>query len=56
MTLHTKLSYIKSAARIVGYILLLGDTVTYGVCLLIAAELVGVLEELPSAYKGTKTE
>jgi len=54
MTLHTKLSYIKSVARIVGYISLLWD-VTIGVVILVCSELIGVAEELPGAYKGTDT-
>ena len=56
MTLHTKISYLKSVLRIVGYILLLGDTVGYGVMFLVGAEVLGIAEELPGAYKGTKTE
>ena len=58
MTLHTKISYLKSVLRIAGYILLLGDgrSVLYGVFLLVGAEILGIVEELPGAYKGTKTE
>lgn len=56
MTLHTKLSYLKSAARIIGYILLLAPTVVFALGFLVAAELVGIAEELPGAYKGTKTD
>ena len=54
MTLHTKLSYIKSAARIAGYICLLFDVIT-GVVILVLSELIGIAEELPGSYKGTET-
>jgi uncharacterized membrane protein len=54
MTLHTKLSYVKSTLRLVGYVLLLWDVVT-GVVVLVLSELVGFAEELPGAYKGTDT-
>lgn len=59
MTLHTKISYIKSGLRIIGYVVLIcyNDTLlTVGACFLIGAELLGIAEELPGAYKGTKTE
>jgi hypothetical protein len=55
MTLHTKLSYMKSVLRIGGYTLLLWDVIT-GVIMLIVAELLGIAEEAwPGAYKGTET-
>ena len=59
MTLHTKISYIKSVLRLIGYSVLIAydDTLlTIGACLLIAAELLGIAEELPGSYKGTETD
>jgi hypothetical protein len=72
MTLHTKLSYVKSAARLVGYVLLIqaalhGDwRVAEGLrstyllwagMVLVASELIGIAEEAwPGAYKGTETD
>jgi hypothetical protein len=59
MTLHTKLSYLKSVLRIIGYVVLLAYNdllLTIAAALLIAAELLGIAEEAwPGAYKGTKT-
>lgn len=59
MTLHTKLSYLKSAVRIVGYSLLIAYNdllLTLAASALIAAELLGIAEEAwPGAYKGTET-
>ena len=56
MTLHTKLSYVKSGLRLVGYGSLL-LSLTAGVVILIASELIGIAEEAwPGAYEGTKTE
>lgn len=64
MTVHTGLSYLKSLVRIGGYISLLHFFFVIGFCgpltllpcvLLIIAEVLGLLEELPGAYKGTKT-
>jgi hypothetical protein len=58
MTLHSKISYIKSALRIIGYIVLMiyDDTLlTIAASFLLAAELLGIIEELPGAYKGTDT-
>lgn len=62
MTLHTKISYAKSALRIIGY-LVAGfaalptlSWVSIGMFILLMAELLGVAEELPSAYKGTKVD
>jgi hypothetical protein len=60
MTLHTKISYIKSVLRIIGYIILIAynDTLlTIAAITLIAAEVLGIAEEAwPGAYKGTTTE
>lgn len=59
MTLHTKLSYVKSALRIVGCIILMfsPSSLLMAVGAFIgAAELVGIAEELPGAYKGTKID
>lgn len=64
MTLHTKLSYIKSAVRIIGYafLILVGvvqDTpgLWIGGAVLAIAEALGIAEEAwPGAYKGTDTE
>jgi hypothetical protein len=62
MTLHTKISYAKSALRIIGYLvagfaaLPTMQWVSIGMFILLMAELLGVAEELPGAYKGTKTE
>lgn len=60
MTLHTKLSYVKSFVRLIGYTLMFfsGNTLVMlaGVTLF-AAEAVGIAEEAwPGAYEGTKTE
>jgi hypothetical protein len=55
MTLHTKLSYVKSAFRLIGYVTLLGSA-WVGVAVLVVSELIGIAEELPGTYKGTKTE
>jgi hypothetical protein len=53
MTLHTKLSYVKSAARLVGYIVLFFSLPT-AAAILIFSELIGIAEEAwPGAYKGT---
>jgi hypothetical protein len=53
MTLHTKLSYVKSGLRLVGYVTLL-VSLAAGVAILVASELVGIAEEAwPGAYKGT---
>ena len=63
MTLHTAISYLKSALRIGGYVSLLHFFLVIGFCgplvvlpciLLIIAEVLGIIEELPGAYKGTK--
>jgi hypothetical protein len=60
MTLHTKISYIKSVLRIIGYIILIAynDTLlTIAAVTLAVAELLGIAEEAwPGAYKGTKTD
>ena len=59
MTLHTKISYLKSILRILGYVALIAynDTLlTVAAGFLIGAEVLGIIEELPGAYKGTKTE
>lgn len=56
MTLHTVLSYVKSAIRIVGFVALGGKFFLMAGLTLMLAEIVGVLEELPGAYVGTKTE
>jgi hypothetical protein len=60
MTLHTKISYVKSVLRIIGYAVLIAydDTLlTIGASVLIAAELLGIAEEAwPGAYKGTATD
>jgi hypothetical protein len=55
MTLHTKLSYIKSTLRIVGYISLL-RSIVLGAVILVLSELIGIAEELPGSYKGTETD
>ena len=54
MTWHTRLSYIKSAIRVIGFVALGINHLLAAGLFLIAAELVGVFEELPSMYKGTK--
>lgn len=60
MTLHTKISYIKSILRIIGYIILIAynDTLlTIAAVTLLVAELLGIAEEAwPGAYKGTATD
>jgi hypothetical protein len=53
MIMHTKLSYAKSGIRIVGFAFLPANLVVSAVFLVIA-EAVGILEELPGMYKGTK--
>jgi len=58
MTLHTKISYIKSLFRIIGYLVLMAydDTLlTVAALFLLAAETLGIIEELPGSYKGTDT-
>jgi hypothetical protein len=63
MTLHTKLSYAKSAVRIVGYACLIIVGIVQevpglwlGGGLLLFAEILGIAEEAwPGAYKGTDT-
>lgn len=58
MTLHTKISYIKSVLRIIGYIVLMiwGDMpLKVAGVFLFAAEVLGIVEELPGSYKGTET-
>lgn len=64
MTLHTRLSYIKSGVRIVGYLCLIVPGIVLSIPglwigggLLFVAELIGIAEEAwPGAYKGTDTE
>jgi hypothetical protein len=60
MTLHTKLSYVKSVFRIIGYLLLIAYDDTLLTCaagVLVLSELIGIAEEAwPGAYEGTKTE
>jgi hypothetical protein len=58
MTAHTIISYIKSAVRILGYIALVwvAPYLWQAGILLIGAELIGVIEELPGMYKGTETK
>jgi len=59
MTLHTKISYAKSGLRIIGYIVLFftgNGIITLGSAFLLGAELAGIAEELPGAYKGTKID
>ena len=59
MTLHTKISYIKSLLRIIGYLVLVAYDewlLTVAASFLIAAEVLGILEELPGSYKGTETK
>jgi hypothetical protein len=54
MTLHTKLSYIKSGLRVLGYGALLGSSMAAAVVILVVSELIGIAEEAwPGAYKGT---
>lgn len=62
MTLHTKLSFAKSGLRIVGCSILVAVGLIQDIpglwvagMLLNMAEIVGVFEELPGAYKGTQT-
>jgi hypothetical protein len=59
MTLHTKISYIKSAFRIIGCIAAMAfgnfALFIFGLAFLIG-EVLGVAEELPGAYKGTETK
>jgi len=59
MTLHTKLSYAKSALRIIGAIILLFSANTILIlagAFIGGAELLGIAEEAwPGAYEGTKT-
>jgi hypothetical protein len=64
VTLHTKLSYAKSAIRIVGYTLLAIPGVVLDIpglwlaaAALTLAETIGIAEEAwPGAYEGTKTD
>jgi hypothetical protein len=44
MTPHTRISYLKSAVRIVGYVTIL-VSVPAAIVILVASELVGILEE-----------
>jgi hypothetical protein len=58
LTLHTKLSYIKSGIRIAGYCFLcvFGEPLlTIAAGFLIVAETIGIVEELPGSYIGTDT-
>jgi hypothetical protein len=55
MTLHTKISFIKSGIRIFGFAFLPVNLVIAAI-LLIVAETLGVVEELPGTYKGTDTD
>lgn len=45
MNYRTKIGYIKSAVRIIGYVLILMAPVT-AIAVLIASELLGIVEEL----------
>lgn len=55
MTLHTKLSYVKSGARMLGYLILFWN-VALAAAVLFASECIGIAEEAwPGAYKGTET-
>lgn len=55
MTLHTKLSYLKSFVRMVGFLSLV-KSIELGAVILVAAEAIGIIEELPGTYKGTQCE
>lgn len=55
MTLHTGFSYTKSAIRGIGFMFLAAHCLVTASLILIFAEIIGVAEEMPSAYKGTKT-
>lgn len=55
MTWHTKLSYAKSMVRVIGFVALGINYLLWAALFLIAAELIGIAEELPGMYKGTKT-
>ena len=60
MTLHSKISYAKSGARIIAYLILLcagNMAIALAAFILIIAEIGGILEEaFPGAYKGTKMD
>jgi uncharacterized membrane protein len=45
MDYHTKISYIKSTIRIIGYILILVAPIT-AIVVLVVSELLGIVEEL----------
>lgn len=55
MTLHTKLSYYKSSLRTAGFCFLPFKLGT-AAFLLVLAEMIGIVEELPGTYKGTDTK
>ena len=55
MTLHTKLSYVKSIWRMFGFAFL-PFHLAAAASFLIIAEAIGIAEELPGTYKGTNTK
>lgn len=55
MTAHTLISYGKSGIRLIGFMFLANHLLVTAALILIVAEVLGFLEELPGAYKGTKT-
>lgn len=55
MTVHTIISYLKSAIRMVGFVVLMYGHLPLAGLVLFSAEVLGIIEELPGAYKGTKT-
>lgn len=55
MTLHTKLSYWKSGLRILGFSCLFLWLFGIAALFLVAAEVIGIVEEMPGSYKGTDT-
>lgn len=56
MTTHTIVSYAKSSIRLIGFALLANHLLVGAALILSVAEVLGILEELPGAYKGTETD
>ena len=46
MDKHTKISFLKSAARLVGFLSIIFISVKFGAVMLIWAEILGILEEI----------
>jgi hypothetical protein len=49
------MSYVKSGIRMLGFMALMNHAFVIAGFVLVIAEALGIVEELPGMYKGTKT-